>query len=128
MGGFFSFRGRATRSQWWKWVGIYFLSLYVTGVSLGLFIENIPDDSLIASIVFVGAMCAWWLMLIMLTVKWYAMSVRRLHDMNHSGWYILLTFVPLVNLIVLPWLGISRSYRYDNKHGAGSSGAPPVTP
>jgi uncharacterized membrane protein YhaH (DUF805 family) len=31
-------------------------------------------------------------------------GIRRLHDMDKSGWYLLLAFIPLVNFFVLLWL------------------------
>ena len=31
-------------------------------------------------------------------------GIRRLHDRNHSGWYLLLAFVPLVNLAMILYL------------------------
>jgi uncharacterized membrane protein YhaH (DUF805 family) len=30
-----------------------------------------------------------------------SLSVRRLHDLNRSGWWYLLTFVPVMNLVLL---------------------------
>lgn len=30
-----------------------------------------------------------------------ALSVRRCHDISHSGWYVLFYFIPLVNLIFI---------------------------
>lgn len=31
-------------------------------------------------------------------------GIRRLHDLNHSGWYLLLAFIPLVNVVMLLYL------------------------
>jgi uncharacterized membrane protein YhaH (DUF805 family) len=31
-------------------------------------------------------------------------GIRRLHDLNRSGWYLLLAFIPLVNLIMFIYL------------------------
>lgn len=28
-------------------------------------------------------------------------GIRRLHDLNRSGWYLLLAFVPVVNIVVM---------------------------
>lgn len=32
-----------------------------------------------------------------------AVSVRRLHDIDYSGWWILISFVPVVGLIAIVW-------------------------
>lgn len=31
-------------------------------------------------------------------------GIRRLHDLNHSGWYVLLAFIPLGNVVMLLYL------------------------
>jgi len=31
-------------------------------------------------------------------------GIRRLHDLNRSGWYLLLAFVPLVNVVMIVYL------------------------
>lgn len=31
-------------------------------------------------------------------------GIRRLHDLNRSGWYLLLAFVPLVNVVMILYL------------------------
>ncbi len=31
-------------------------------------------------------------------------GVRRLHDLNRSGWYLLLAFIPLVNVVMILYL------------------------
>ncbi len=48
----------------------------------------------------------------------FSLQVRRLHDLNHSGWYVLLNFVPfvayLLSIYVAVWPGTTES----NNHGA----------
>ena len=34
-------------------------------------------------------------------IPWIAVGVRRLHDVNMSGWWMLIAAIPLVNLILL---------------------------
>jgi len=45
-------------------------------------------------------------------------SIKRYHDMNMSGWWSLLFFIPLVNFIALFWLFFSGSKNENNDYGA----------
>lgn len=46
-----------------------------------------------------------------------AVLVRRLHDTNRSGWYALLSLIPLVGVIVLIILTIEDSWPNQNPFG-----------
>ena len=37
-------------------------------------------------------------------IPWASVSVRRLHDTNRSGWWLLIWFLPVVGLIILAFL------------------------
>ncbi|MBI2334248.1 DUF805 domain-containing protein [Candidatus Daviesbacteria bacterium] len=43
--------------------------------------------------------------------------VRRLHDLNHSGWALLLMFVPFINLGLILILLFVRGTEGENKYG-----------
>jgi uncharacterized membrane protein YhaH (DUF805 family) len=45
----------------------------------------------------------WTTCTLVLLVPYVALAVRRLHDTDRSGWWMLLTFVPLGNLVLLIW-------------------------
>lgn len=55
--------------------------------------------------------------LIMLLPTW-AVSVRRLHDTNRSGWWILIGLIPLVGAIVLLVFFVQDSQPNANQYGA----------
>ena len=42
-----------------------------------------------------------WTLQIGLLLPTLAVSVRRLHDIGKSGWYVLITLIPIVGLILL---------------------------
>ena len=44
--------------------------------------------------------------------------VRRLHDTNRSGWYSLISFVPLVGPILLLVWTVLDSMPFENRYGA----------
>jgi len=47
-----------------------------------------------------------------------AVSVRRLHDSELSGWWVLIGFVPLVGGLVLLWLMALEGTPGSNRYGA----------
>lgn len=44
-------------------------------------------------------------------------SVRRLHDTGHSGWYYLLTFIPILGALFLLYFFVSDSAPEENRYG-----------
>jgi uncharacterized membrane protein YhaH (DUF805 family) len=84
-----NFSGRAVRSEFWYWVLFAILASIVAGlIDLALFgVEgSSPINSLVGLALFLPGL---------------AVSVRRLHDLDRSGWWILLGLIPLVGIIIL---------------------------
>lgn len=50
-------------------------------------------------------------------IQGLALSVRRLHDRNMSGWWILIAFIPLIGSIVLLVFYVLPGTTGDNKFG-----------
>jgi len=51
-----------------------------------------------------------------------SVTVRRLHDRGHSGWWVIAFFVPVLNLIPLYWLvraakDTPEAKKYKNPYG-----------
>jgi len=74
------FNGRATRSEYW-W---FFLFVVLAGAILSMFGRPLAGVFYLATL-----------------LPWLAVAVRRLHDTDRSGWWLLVGFVPLVGTIVL---------------------------
>jgi uncharacterized membrane protein YhaH (DUF805 family) len=72
-----TFEGRARRSEYWWWVLFQFLASLLTCW--------IPLINAIASLA--------------LLLPTLAVGIRRLHDTNRSGWYVLLPLAPLPVLL-----------------------------
>jgi len=87
-----TFEGRARRAEYWYFVLFYALSIValaiVDGV-VGTFGEEIGIGLL--SGIFVLATF----------VPTLAVTVRRLHDTDRSGWWVLLDLVPFIGVLVL---------------------------
>ena len=43
-------------------------------------------------------------------------TIKRLHDINLNGWWVLLVFVPIINLIAGIWVLIKRGTKGANKY------------
>jgi uncharacterized membrane protein YhaH (DUF805 family) len=86
------FRGRASRSEYWYFV----LANFLLGVAVGLVCAIVAGKSA----VFVGV----GLMVLVIFLPSLAAQVRRLHDTNSSGWWVLLGCIPYVGgLIMVVW-------------------------
>ena len=97
------FSGRASRSEYW-W---YTLGSFVIGLIVG-FVEAFVGIPLVSVTV------------LAMIVPSIAISVRRLHDTNRSGWYLLLGLVPLVGSLVLLFWWVSAGDAKANRFGAAS--------
>ncbi len=105
------FNGRASRSEFW------WFQLFIVIVSMPLyvlsFIAGYTGSSTLA-LVSTGLSVVLWLAVI---VPLIAVTVRRLHDTDHSGWWYLLMLVPFAGLIVLVFM-LLPSTPGDNRFGA----------
>jgi uncharacterized membrane protein YhaH (DUF805 family) len=107
------FQGRAVRSEYWYFALFYFLVYLALAVVLGTIGAIIGTQFLrtIAVVIFELAML----------LPILAVSVRRLHDLDKSGWWICLSFIPLVGgIILLVWF-CTPGTRGPNRFGGGNS-------
>jgi len=96
LSGYVNFEGRASRSEYWWFQLFYTLVVYLIPVAL---IAIAPKSAFasVMSTVAVILMLGFFLPIL-------AVSVRRLHDRNRSGWNLLWSFVPLIGgLVLLIW-------------------------
>jgi uncharacterized membrane protein YhaH (DUF805 family) len=49
-------------------------------------------------------------------------GVRRLHDINRSGWWYLIIFIPLIVILVLIYWFVKSSDEGDNQYGPNPYG------
>lgn len=74
------FNGRATRSEFWWWV------LFVFLLSVGGQMISQSLGSLLSLVTFLPSI---------------AVTTRRLHDIGRSGWWQLISFIPIIGLVVM---------------------------
>jgi uncharacterized membrane protein YhaH (DUF805 family)/phage shock protein PspC (stress-responsive transcriptional regulator) len=102
------FSGRARRKEYWMFVlfNCIFAGL-VTGIDTVLMINGIARFP-VCSLTYPMAMI----------MPSLAVVVRRLHDTGRSGWWVLITLIPLIGGIWLLVLILEDSQRGDNRYGA----------
>lgn len=54
--------------------------------------------------------------MIIMFFQYIPLAVRRLHDLNENGWYVLITFLPFGQLLML-WLIFRKGTPTTNKYG-----------
>lgn len=111
----FTCKGRATRLQWWAiFLGTYLLIglFYI----LGEYARTRMESPVVT--VQTAAEIGLWACLLSLFFCVYifiAVSIKRLHDMNGTGWYLLLLLTPLFNFVLLCFLGFARGTQGENR-------------
>ena len=108
-----TFEGRARRKEYWFFMLFNFLAvvaLTVVDMAVGTFNEH-------AEIGLFGG-----LYLLAVLVPSIAVTVRRLHDTNRSGWWFLINFIPVVGSIVIMVLAVLDSQPGGNRFGPNPKG------
>ncbi|MBQ9833971.1 MAG: DUF805 domain-containing protein [Bacilli bacterium] len=85
-----NFKGRTSRSDYW----FVFLANFLIGFVLGIIAGIVPSlSSAIYSLTYIYQLAV--------LIPGIAIVVRRLHDINKSGWWYFIVLVPLVGWIIL---------------------------
>ena len=103
------FSGRSGRQEFWYFVLFHILAYILLSIVAGL----------------IGKVGATLLSLYALVAlaPGMAASVRRLHDTNRSGWWLLIWLVPIVGPIILLVFMAQGSQPNENQYGPAPSAA-----
>ena len=106
---FFSFKGRSSRREY---------VFRVVVISLVFSLVYYKFDIMIDQEGFFVPLCALLLLIVHLLFlfQYFPLAVRRLHDFNVSGWWILISFIPCGQLIVF-WLIFKKGTEGVNDYG-----------
>ena len=122
---FFDFSGRSRRMEFWMFVVLVVIVSIVTGildVQLGLGgsvsgSSEIGDGSVSASGNFnAGILTLVWLLIIL--IPSLALSIRRMHDQDRSGWWILVPIAGAIMVWFIPGTAGPNRFGPDPKGGA----------
>ena len=93
---YFVFSGRACRSEFW-W---FFLFQFIIALILAFIIPVL-----------------YWIYALGTLIPYLAVLVRRLHDTDRTGWWVLIVFVPIIGFIAWLVFTISPGDRGENRFG-----------
>ena len=111
MGNYANFKGRASRSEYWRFYGI-------TIVIAGIFnvLSALVMDTALASVV--GLISIVYNLAILLPS--IGLAARRLHDIGKSGWMLLISLIPF-GIIYVIYLLAQKGDEGDNQYGSPMS-------
>jgi uncharacterized membrane protein YhaH (DUF805 family) len=110
-----TFTGRARRREYWMFVLFNILASMVLG-----FFDGVISAALDTNVSFFGGLYS-----IFVLIPSIAVGIRRLHDTDRSGWWLLLALVPLANIVLLIFL-IEDGTQGPNQYGADPKTVAPV--
>jgi uncharacterized membrane protein YhaH (DUF805 family) len=103
------FSGRAQRAEYWYFALFSFI-IYVGLVIIDVVTGNFSEEFGI------GMFTGIYSLAVM--IPSLAVMVRRLHDTDHSAWWLLIGLIPLVGGIVLFIFSVLDSKPAENQYGA----------
>jgi len=110
------FTGRAQRMEYWMFTLFNVLAVIVL-LAIGAALSD-PENGAgfsIAVIYYVGTI-----------IPTVALTVRRLHDIGRSGWWMLIAFVPLASIVLVIFMCMD-SQQGSNDYGPNPKGDTPVS-
>ena len=96
----FIFTNRASRSEYW-----WFILFYTIFASIPTFV---PNENLVVF---------GYIMSLLLFIPGIAVTVRRLHDINKSGWFIFISLIPILGSIIVLVMTIEKGTLGKNRFG-----------
>ncbi len=103
----FSFEGRASRAEYWY----YYLMMVLMQFFAAIYFAIWPSSPLFLVLLIIAVLA----FLIVFTGT--SVTVRRLHDTNHSGWWFLITFIPLLGILWLLVFLVTVGDTGQNRYG-----------
>ena len=106
--------GRATRPEYWWWVLFVVLLSIATNIVDGAILAPMlgfdrygefavqPLSAIVSLVLFLPGICV---------------GVRRLHDIDRSGWWMLIIFIPFIGVLVLLYWLTQRGSDGANRFG-----------
>lgn len=119
----FGFNGRIRRLQWWMGsliiIGIVLAFIVVVTTLVSVIYGDYRNAPPVITMTFGTAFLGCYLAIIWIQL---ALGVKRLHDREMSGWWLLLSFVPFGGFILLVMLGFLDGTQGPNRFGPSPKG------
>lgn len=114
----FSFEGRTSRAPYWY---VQLALVIVQGAIVAFMYDTIIRPAMYSRYAMAEAaveMNVVWLLLIPFYLVGLAVAVKRCHDRDKSGWWLLLGLVPVIGpIVLLVELGFRRGTPGPNRYG-----------
>ena len=107
------FSGRARRQEYWLFV----LFNIIAGIIVGVISGVLVSVTNVAAFAFLGTIYN-----LAVLIPGFAVFVRRMHDIGKSGWWWLISFIPLIGIIVLIVFCCLDSQPGENQYGPNPKG------
>jgi uncharacterized membrane protein YhaH (DUF805 family) len=109
------FDGRAGRAEFWWYALATWLLFVVLWIVTGVFFAIASALGVLAVIITIGLSLA-------VIIPSIAVAIRRLHDTNKSGLWLLITFIPFGGIVLLVFYAMEGT-NGPNDHGAAAEPA-----
>ena len=104
--GYVNFSGRSSRSQyWWPIIPLFLLgivSILLDYAFVDMTLQTTPFNTILSLATILPSL---------------AVGVRRLHDVNRSGWWLFIVLIPLVGAILLIVWFCTKGDATENRFG-----------
>ena len=111
-----NFSGRARRKEYW----MFFLFNMIFTIVAGIADNILGTDFTIGEGAYSVSMGYGWIYLIYVLaviIPGCSVAVRRLHDVGKSGWFLLISLIPLIGVIWLIILMCTEGNKTENTYG-----------
>ena len=108
------FSGRSRRSEYWYFTLFYLVIAIVLSVLDGILFGGSVDGK--------GTPVLSGLFMLAMLLPSIAVGIRRLHDTDRSGWWLLIGMIPILGAIVLIVFFVQDSKPGDNHFGPNPKG------
>lgn len=106
------FSGRSCRKEYWLFMLMTIIVYMVLGV-IDIIIDIFDYE--------IGMGILSGIFFIIILIPYFAVSVRRLHDTDRTGWWLLATVIPIIGWIVLVFMCLKGT------DGSNQYGSDPLT-
>lgn len=115
--GWQDYSGRSTRSEFWWWYLFQLIvSLAIMGVAILIQLVDSGNGAISLFAAIAGFLSLFFSIATFLPSV--ALSIRRLHDSDRTGWWLLIFLLPVVGAIVLFVFFVSPSTKGSNRFGS----------
>lgn len=107
---YFDFSGRSRRTEYWMYLLFNFIFALIAAI-----LDNMLNMTFAPEIPY-GFIYLFYVLAVF--IPGLAVSVRRLHDLDKSGWWLLLSLIPIIGAVWLIILHATEGTPGNNRYGA----------